>query len=166
MPRLRTRSVVAAAVAVTALTASAVWYAVTRTDEAVLDAALAARLDAHVTPLIERRMSEEWTSRPHLMACAVRPVGVDPELATTFAEVTTVYVWASCETLMTEPGGTVVPVAVHLGPPVRFDVPSDADWGTGRVTGMFPDRLHDALLTGEHPDGLPAELKARKRELS
>ncbi|MEU4625098.1 hypothetical protein AB0G04_34635 [Actinoplanes sp. NPDC023801] len=159
------RIAVATALAVTAVAGSAVWY-LTRPDGPALEPRFAADLISHVTPLIESKMTADWSTRPARMGCAVKPVGTTPADADTIAEVQAVYVWAGCQTLTPEGTATILPIGVHLTPAVTFDIPTDADWGTGQVTSMFPEQFHDLLLQGEHPAGLEAAMKQRVRELS
>jgi hypothetical protein len=154
-----------AALAVAAVGGSAAWYLI-RADGPALEPRFEAELISHVTPLIEAKMTADWSTRPARMACAVKPVGTTPADADTIAEVQAVYVWAGCEALTTEGTATVLPIGVHLTPAVTFDIPTDADWGTGQVTSLFPEQFHDALLLGEHPAGLEAAMKERVRELS
>jgi hypothetical protein len=160
------------AAAVVAIVAAAYWC-VRDPGEPAIDATLAAELTIRVTPLVEEKISMDWlsgTTGARRMACAVRPVGTEPASATSVAEAQTVYGWALCETQTAQAAGTRLPVAVHLTPATWVEVPSDGDWSDGRIEKMFPQRLHDDLLSGEMPAGPEAELEAavqaRLRELA
>lgn len=113
---------------------------------------------------------QSGTTGARRMACAVRPVATEPASATTIAEVEAVYVWALCETRSAQPSGTLLPIAVHLKPVARVEMPSDGDWDNGRVKEMFPERLHDDLLsdglTNKEVAELETAVRARARELA
>jgi hypothetical protein len=159
-------------VAVATTAATAFWW-VRDPGGPAIDAPLAAELTTRVTPLVEEKISMDWlsgTTGARRMACAVRPVGTEPASASSVAEARTVYGWALCETQTAQAAGTRLPVAVHLTPVTWVEVPSDSDWSDGRIEKMFPQWLHDALLSGDMPAGPEAELeaavRARLRELA
>ncbi|MBB2944524.1 hypothetical protein FB565_004253 [Actinoplanes lutulentus] len=162
-----TRSV-SAVLVVAAIAATAFWF-LKDSGEQPLDEAFQAELITRVTPLVEEQITETWSSGAGRMACAVRPVGVEPASAATITEVTTVYAWARCDTRTAEGSGTVTPVAVHLTPAGRVEAPTDAQWDAGEAGEMFPERLHDDLLEGrtaEMDAALETALRERIRELS
>jgi hypothetical protein len=82
------------------------------------------------------------------VGCAVRPLGTAPEAVTDAALAQTVYAWAICWTVVggKPDTGASAPIAVHFGPPVRVDLPSDGGEYTRSVRAMFPPRLHDAAF--------------------
>ncbi|MET8153973.1 hypothetical protein ACIBSW_18835 [Actinoplanes sp. NPDC049668] len=156
-----------AALGVAAIVSAAFWY-VRDSGEQSLDAALGAELATLVRPAVEEKMSMDSApngSGARRMACAVRPFGTDPVSVDAIAEVETVYVWALCETPATERSGVSLPIVVHLTPAVGIEVPTDADYDTGRAYDLFPERLH-GFVDGGLPDGLEAVLEERIRELS
>ncbi|SDS77040.1 hypothetical protein [Actinoplanes derwentensis] len=159
------RNSVLAALAIAVVGAAVFWFT-GRAALPSLDPRFEAELITKVTPLIEAKLTTDWSTRPAEMACAVKPVGTIPADADTITQVQAVYVWASCETLTAQRTAAVLPIGVHLAPVIGFDIPTDADWGTGHVTTLFPERFHDALLLGERPEGLETALKARVQELS
>ncbi|WP_430788944.1 hypothetical protein [Actinoplanes sp. G11-F43] len=124
------------------------------------DPAVAAALADRLTPLIEAAGAQSLPAGQR-EACGVRVLGTEPEV-TTAAGATTVYAWAHCATLGAEVRGeSIAPVRVILSPEVRVEVAGPWDYSDGRIATMFPERLHDAFLTGDRPAGLEAALQAR-----
>ncbi len=82
------------------------------------------------------------------VGCAVRAFGTAPEGVSDAAQAQTVYAWAVCWTVVggKPQTGASMPIAVHFGPPVRVEKPSDGGDYTRSVKAMFPPRLYDVAF--------------------
>jgi hypothetical protein len=82
------------------------------------------------------------------VGCAVRAFGTSPEGVSDAAQAQTVYAWAICWTVVEGKPltGASMPIAVHFGPPVRVEKPSDGGDYTRSVKAMFPPRLYDVAF--------------------
>ncbi|SDT48661.1 hypothetical protein [Actinoplanes derwentensis] len=150
---------------IAAVVGGGLWYWFTPATSPPVDPAVAAELEARVTPLIEGAESE-FLPAGQRSVCGVRVLGTEPAV-TTAAEAATAYAWASCATLGSEiRSESVIPVRVLLSPAVQVDRAQPWDYSDGRITTMFPERLHDAFLNNGPPGGLEAGLAARIREVA
>jgi hypothetical protein len=157
-----------AVVVAIAVTIAIVGWRGTRPSEQTIPADLADALTVRVTPLVEAKLSTDWSAGTdrQRVACAVRPFGTEPAAADTMTQVQTVYVRALCAAagngVRSE---TSLPMVVHLTPVVRIDAPTEVD-AAAQVDRLFPQRLHAQVTSGQQAVGLEPALDARIREIT
>ncbi|MCA2183767.1 hypothetical protein [Nonomuraea cavernae] len=152
----RTRTVVAAAVALAVLAGAALVVHLHLSGRQELRA----RLTDRVTALLERASPAEHHEHGHefgpdagRVVCAVDVFGTDPADAGTVAEVTWVYAHHMCAITGPGAGWSVSvrasgPIAVRLGTPDRVRVPQSGAGYPERVRELIPERYHDEAFGG------------------
>lgn len=95
--------------------------------------------------------------------CVASVFGVAPDWADTVDDVRTIYTWVECLWLrqadvakgptgvdLSQLPGLVMPIAVRLGPPLRYQAPEDGEGHPDSIRGIFPKSLEAAAFS--HPD--------------